>query len=393
MLPGAFAIAQQRDAPLIKLDDAALLEALWRERAADLSVFDARFRNEVPDAQLRGVFEQAAASFGEVQSVTKAAEPNSWTLVTATHDVPIVLVRDRERKISGLLLQPPVQRGGTLDEALAGLSVEGADVAWVLTKDGETVASESADRPLAIGSTFKLWVLDAYRRAVEAGELTREQVVTLAARHVSWPSGLLQDVPPGLPLTLESVATLMMAQSDNTATDLMIDVLGRKAIEANSPFDPLLTTVDLFRLRMQPELEQRFSVGDAAERRSVLASLSPGPLPKEPEDIPGPLDGAEWYATPLQVCAALERVAGEPATRVPTGVVPHDGWQQVTDKPGGEPGVLSLNARLVGDDGTIWCLASIWNGERDADGRPRTLDELATLSALTNAIDRLKSAN
>ena len=78
----------------------------------------------------------------------------------------------------------------------------------------ELIASIEPDRPLAIGSAFKLFILAELSRQVAAGERRWSDVVTLDRRSI--PSGVLQGWPRGSPLTLHTLAALMISQSDNT---------------------------------------------------------------------------------------------------------------------------------------------------------------------------------
>jgi len=379
----------ERDVPLNQLDDVALLETLWRERARDLSVFSDEFFAAVPEKQLREILEQAIDGFGPVESVVEAAGSADYTLTTATHVVPLTLVRDRDGFVTGLLLRPPVSRNASLDAALEALAADGARTSWLLTRNGERVDGMASDEALAIGSAFKLWVLDAYRRAVEAGDRRRDEVVVFEDRHRSWPSGLLQDAPDGLPVTLETLATLMISMSDNTATDVLVDVLGRESVEALSPFEPLQTTGEFFKIKLDPALESRYAAADADERRRLLDTLSDVTLPPVAEMPAGPLPGAEWYASVEALCEIIERVADEPSMSVPTGLVDRSGWARVADKGGSEQGVLNATTRLVAEDGTVWCFAVTWNGEADGEGRAAPLDELMLRASVASVVARL----
>ena len=376
--------------PAASLDDAALLERLWRERGRDASAFAPAFLAAVPAAELARVIDEAARGFGEVESVEATSEPNRHRLLTATHAVPIDLVRDADGRIAGLLLRPAATRADSLDAALDALRADGAAVGWLLTRDGRETASRAPGRPLAIGSAFKLWVLDAYRRAVASGELAREDVVELEAAHRSHPSGLLQGAPDGMPVTLETLAVLMISLSDNTATDALVRALGRASVEAISPFEPLLLTGELFRLKADPALERRYAEGDARERRAVLEALDGTALPPADAVLDAPLPGAEWYASARELCEVIERVADEPAMGVDAGLVEREGWRAVAAKGGSERGVLNATVRLVSDGGTVWCLAATWNGAPGADGRPGELDVPARLAALAGGVARLR---
>ena len=70
------------------------------------------------------------------------------------------------------------------------------------------------------------------REEVEAGRRAWDEVVRLEEAWKSLPSGLLQGWPEGSPLTLHTLAALMISLSDNTATDALIALLGRERLEA-----------------------------------------------------------------------------------------------------------------------------------------------------------------
>lgn len=77
----------------------------------------------------------------------------------------------------------------------------------------------------------------------------------------------MQDWQADIPVALGTVAWLMMSLSDNTATDLLIEKLGRASIESLSPFAPLMTTRDICRLKVDHDLEMSHAQADEAERR------------------------------------------------------------------------------------------------------------------------------
>ena len=74
----------------------------------------------------------------------------------------------------------------------------------------------------------------------------------------SLPSGVLQSWPAGTPMTVESLAILMISQSDNTAADRLLHLLGRERVESRTRVagnthvarnTPFLTTREMFALK------------------------------------------------------------------------------------------------------------------------------------------------
>lgn len=110
-----------------------------------------------------------------------------------------------------------------------------------------------ADRPMNTLSVIKIPVMVQAFRDAEAGRLD------LSSRHVVEPddmrrgSGLLQTFAPGLNPTLGDLVTQMIITSDNTATDMVIEVVGMDRVNellASEGYEQTrlrMTTGDLFR--------------------------------------------------------------------------------------------------------------------------------------------------
>lgn len=84
-------------------------------------------------------------------------------------------------------------------------------------------------------STIKLPILVAFFKAVDEGRITIDQTMAIQSDQVAGGSGDMQDQPPGTRYTALEVATQMIVNSDNTATNMMIDLLGGAA-ELNQQF-------------------------------------------------------------------------------------------------------------------------------------------------------------
>lgn len=114
----------------------------------------------------------------------------------------------------------------------------------LLVRGNQEIVAYNADQPLAVGSAFKLLVLQALRQQIQAGQHQWDEVVRLKPEWKSLPSGLLQTWPSGTPITLQSLATLMISLSENTATDALIDIVGRETLEELFPRNqPFLTNL------------------------------------------------------------------------------------------------------------------------------------------------------
>lgn len=77
-------------------------------------------------------------------------------------------------------------------------------------------------------SMIKLPVFIALLNAVDQGRVKPDDILTIKAEHVTGGSGWLQWRPLGTKMSVRDVADLMIIVSDNTATNMIIDLLGGK---------------------------------------------------------------------------------------------------------------------------------------------------------------------
>ena len=238
---------------------------------------------------------------------------------------------------------------------------------------GGTTPGES----LPMGSMVKLYVLGAVVDAVESGDLEWDDEVTVTDELRSLPSGQLQDEPTGTSVSVRAAAEAMIAISDNTATDLLIDAVGRERVEeAFSRLGhaepgrnvPLATTRDLFLLGWgeAEDLREQWRDADEAGRRAILDSLAGAELdvdlaqvvqvPVWPYDV-------DWFATGADLCAAHVALAelaatpaGEPVRDILSanpGIEVPAGYEYVAFKGGSSTGTMGGSWYAETTDGAV----------------------------------------
>ena len=112
-----------------------------------------------------------------------------------------------------------------------------------------------ADQPFPTASTIKLAILYELVRQVDEGRQKLDDARPIDARHRVAGSGLLSQLSAPV-LTLRDCAILMMMISDNTATNVVIDAVGRDAV--NVRMKTLgLTSTRLGRRMMDAEAARR----------------------------------------------------------------------------------------------------------------------------------------
>lgn len=102
----------------------------------------------------------------------------------------------------------------------------------VAAADGTPLWGYDADAPRKAASTIKIAILIALFRAIDAGALRLDEHRPLRAADKVPGSGVLKALRDGLPLSLHDLAHLMIAISDNSASNMLIDAVGLAAVNA-----------------------------------------------------------------------------------------------------------------------------------------------------------------
>ena len=353
------------------------------------AVFADVFVNAVSETRFLAIKDQLEAQFGPLVGV-ETLDPvsaNSATigirLERGLASGSFTLETSAPYEVTGFVLNDVRPIGDTAEQLLSDIQELPGETGVLVTRLGaaEPLLSHNPDGQFAIGSTFKLYVLSALAHSIAAGERNWDDVVTLTQR--SYPSGQLQDWPQGAPITLHSLATLMISNSDNTATDQLIVELGRDAVEAEviaaghaNPDDtfPFLTTREMFMLKSGgSENLGKYAAAGTAERLAVLQELAA--LDRSAQDVQTAFSGGpvaidvEWIASAYDIARLFERmITLEDETALDIMAVSpsmsegmRESWDYVGYKGGSEPGVLNLSW-LLRDAAGEWIAVSMsWN--------------------------------
>lgn len=351
---------------------ATVLETLFRNPTIAANQFTDTFLKEIPLAKVQQIIDQLKQQFGPLQSVK--GDRLDFVVHLEKGSIPTKLVLSSDGKIAGLLFGAPTQNIASLEEAIAQFKTLPGQVS-VLVREGQTTrAALNPTQPLAVGSAFKLAVLDQLQTQIKTQKLTWQTVVPLQAQYKSLPSGMLHTWPDGTRLTVESLAALMISQSDNTATDHLIYQVGRDKIEAIAPRNqPFLMTRELFQLKSPKNrsLLERYRKASLSQKRSILAELANQPLPDVADFAdtkPTALD-VEWFFSAEELCQLIDRVSDLPLMGINPGLAKAEDWRRVTFKGGSESGVLNFTTKVQSKTGKQYCVVATWNHQQSLDDR------------------------
>ncbi|MEA3034263.1 MAG: hypothetical protein QOH04_14 [Sphingomonadales bacterium] len=374
--------------PVFRQRAAELVGWLNDEKAPD-QLFAPSFLAAVPETQLKGITGQLRASYGAAKTLAsvEAASDYAGTIriafAKATVKLNLVVDPAPPHLVTGLLFGGIDSPGETAASVAAEIGALPGEISLAAAKLGDgppqILLDRRAEEPMAVGSAFKLWVLAELSREVKAGERHWSDVVTLD--RASLPSSLLRTWPAGSPVTLHTLAALMISQSDNTAADRLVELLGREKIERLLPTlgvraaardRPLLLTREIALLKADPALRQRWLAADEARRRAMLTEIAARDVSKIDLNLfsgpPIAVGEVEWFASAGDMLRTLDwlRRNADPAALAILAINPGLGAARQTYayagyKGGSETGVLNLSFLLRRRDGRWLALAATWN--------------------------------
>ena len=400
-------------APATPIGDqlAWVLDAIVRrhgtlDRAELAAHFHPSFLAQVPADQALAIFEQLSHQLQTlVVDDVQADDDRLVARVTADKaKLRISLAVDpATRQISGLLVQQDLDTGSRPQSfadalrAVAALAPRAQLLVATLDKGTcKPVQALAASDELAIGSTFKLYVLLGLVDRIVAGKAAWSDELAVRDDWKSLPSGITQNEPPGTKHSLATFAERMISISDNTAADHLLYTIGRRDVEAavratrhaRPALDtPFLATRELFLFKLgMPDAEiERYLTLPEARRRDyldkTLAGKTPGIAAAAAWKTARRIDKLEWFASSDDLCRVMAALAtrGQNPKAAPLFDVlaknpglPIDRkvWPYVGFKGGSEPGVVNMTYLLRRDDNQ-WFVVTL--GFNAAEGG--TLDE------------------
>lgn len=343
------------------VDQEAAIAHLFSDQSLPEDWFSVNMREQdVPSRAARKIG-RLLQQYGELRGIRR--EPDHYLVTLERAEAPVHIALDPHGRITGLLLQPATPTTGSLSSFVETIAALPGRTACLIATDGAVRYGHNVDLPLAVGSAMKLAVLRAVALAVNEGRLQWDQVCPLRDEDRAQ-SGILQDWPSGARLTVESLAALMISISDNTATDFLVRLVGRAAVEAIAPScRPFLTIREAFILKgtAHAGLRAQWLEGGTEARRALLVRLAGLKLPAAQDMVPGNAPEIEWFLTATELYRYLCATRDLPAFRINSGPVDARHWRQVAFKGGSEANVLNLSLTVTSQDGREHYVVATWN--------------------------------
>lgn len=218
------------------------------------------------------------------------------------------------------VVQFPEDNNLTLGEAITKFTTFASDtgvlVAYINDDDEcQMIDAHNPDQLLATGSLFKPWILGGLAEAVDQGSLLPDQDVEFVASERVFNNTLVNFEPFGTQFKLADLAALMIGNSDNTATDLVHETVGRSVIDDYidvsgvgdaDVLKPLLSVNEQFHLFFSFDLPTATGFVNDTEANQLTFinnQIVPlGPVANFPFSNDSLLTAGSWRASPMDIC-------------------------------------------------------------------------------------------
>src|ERR1700733_12685642 len=115
---------------------------------------------------------------------------------------------------------------------IAAAEKQGGIVGVKLTAPSGERFGHNADRRFIAASTAKIPIMIELFHQIDAGKHTLDERFTLRAADRAQGSGIMVHLHEGMEFTVGDLVFLMISISDNTATNVLIDLVGQAEVNA-----------------------------------------------------------------------------------------------------------------------------------------------------------------
>ncbi|PIB74030.1 serine hydrolase [Mycolicibacterium brumae] len=239
----------------------------------------------------------------------------------------------------------------------------------------DMIAGSNTDVSMPLASIFKTYVLLAVAQEVAAGRLSWDDEVTVTAKAKAVGSSAFDKLKPGATIPVRLAAEKMISSSDNMATDLLIERVGKPAVthalvtaghHDPASMTPFPTMHEMFSIGWGiPDLREQWRDADRAQRDELLRETDLRPYKSDPQrtHTPAAAYGAQWFGSPADVCrihVALQQT-GQPVRDIMAALPGIDldraKWPYIGAKAGNLPGDLTFSWYVEDRSGQPWVVS------------------------------------
>ncbi len=339
------------------------------EARAAKALIDHSLLHDTPLASIGDEFRNRDATYGRCLSVKQNGGKFVFTHEEATFEYEVDF--DGNGKVLSFEAGRPHIINDSFAKAAASAEKLFPGISIQVSSNNVAEFGHNAQKPLNISSSSQLFLLSALIKEVKARRLYLDQVVRLSPKVKSSALGLLHYWKEDTAVTLDALKNMMIADGDQTAADLLLEALGKPALEREGKtLAPFLSNRE-FSLLMGKSADIPVK---RAEFSAYLARIDDGRMRVPSTDQHTLKVGlVGWFASTEELCQAAYELRGETAL-FETAMSVHEKeqlgvtWKNVASKDVFANGVRQTTMLLRKNEESPWvCLALTSNKAQNFD--------------------------
>lgn len=345
-----------------------ILKKLFTEKIEE-DIFSENVLRQVNIDEMKALINRLTKKHGNFEMVKEANKPYHYEVFLDDVVLETIISLNGKGKIAQLQFKSTIERINDLEQIISKFKELDGNKNLLVTKNDEEIASINPEKEMSVGSTFKLAVLAALDNKVEKSNASWNDTLTLKKQDYSLPSGILQDWPAKSSFTIYSLAGKMISLSDNTATDMLINYLGRSEVEKYTYNNkPLLKTRELFKLKNpnNKKLLEKYRNSDLEGKYKLLnKDIQNFDLPTKEKYAFSEIRALDlgWFFTPYELKDLMEEVHDLHVMRIENKNINSSKWNQLSFKTGRDLGVINYTALGENSKGEKIFFSASWNNE------------------------------
>ncbi|MFC3832880.1 MULTISPECIES: serine hydrolase [Deinococcus] len=281
--------------------EAALLYEIFSGKRI-IDFFSNATKTTVDVIEIQEKLEKILQMSGKLLSVEPSGD--LWRVNFRTRVLLVRIVVNALMKISDLRVISMMDVCESIDSICDEIRDFGDCVSFSITRNGLEVQNHRVDSQMQIASLFKLFIAREYLDLKKNYSDFDNRIIKIDSAMVSLQTGILQDFPDKTYINYNMIFNLMLCLSDNTAADMLLDIVGRSSIEKylSESSIPAMKTRECYVMNTYYEkYADLWFASDYHTRLKVLASTpydTPSILHFYREMIGTPIG---WYSTAKKI--------------------------------------------------------------------------------------------
>ncbi len=331
------------------------------------------FLSKLPEIKLIGILDSFKKEEGPCVSIEKIDKSN-YLYNTGKSQRAMQIYLDENSRIRGLWFGNTTKYSDQISEVILQLkNLPGMKSLVFIKNNKHQILGLNEKKRLSVAGSSDLLLIKLLKNKISKTKSKWSQKLKLKKELKSIPGGQLYSWPVGSPITLQTLATMLMGYSDETAFDHLHSFLSRSKIEKESKVNrPFLSTSEYYKIKLDGEDKYlKLSLKEKYKHLQKLKSKKMTPHKKSEN-----FSKLGWFFSTTELCHLMNEVKDLSLSEVNKGFAQFERYSYSSFKMGRAPGVLQYTQFFTSKTSKdSFCLSVTWNNPK-GEITPSKIDAL-----------------